>query len=695
MTFQKALPIWAKGEEKTKNYRLYVKTMVADLKGGSIRVTANNFYALTVNGVFIAFGPARTAKGYARVDEIDLDAYAKDGENEIVIETAGYYNRGLATVLQPSYLVAEIVNADGGVLAYTGKDFIAYKDVRRVQKTERYSYQRHFGEVFDERQTVCREENRVELAVSDLSIRYLSRVAPYPSYEEKTLAMAEGVGTFRYDETLPCKKNRYSHDISERWGKYEESEIEYFPYRWVQKQAMERFYSDAELPLSLSEGEYAVFDLKKMETGFLRWAFSAAAESEVTFAFSEARFHGEFTFPDGNMQNVVHVIAPNGYNGKGQSFEPYVFRYLAVYVKRGEISLSSVGVLTYEHTKKGIREHAFKDERLAAIYKAAVNTFAHNAVDIYTDCPSRERAGWLCDSFFTARAEYYLFGESKVESAFLENFAFYKNEGELPDGVLPMCYPADLEDWGAFIPQWAMWYVIETYEYLTLRNPSADKEKFRESIFGMIGFLRRHENEDGLLEKLPSWNFVEWSKANTWTQDVNYPTNFLYAKVLESAGTLYNVSEWLDRAKAVRERTKALSFDGELFVDHAVRNEEGKLVNLTDTSEAGQYYALLFGDIDWTEERYAKLRDYVLNGFDGVEKDREFCEVNAFIGFYMRLIFLMEKGERAVMKRDILRFFGHMEEQTGTLWEYKDGHGSRDHGFASLAAMAAVMADEA
>ena len=390
MQFQKALPVWAKNEETTKNYRLYTKAVLSDLQGCTIRLTANNFYALTVNGTFVAFGPARTAKGYARVDEIELSPYVKAGENEIVIEVAGYYNRCLSTVLQPSFLIAEIVDKNEEVLAYTGRDFVGYKDVRRVQKVERYSFQRHFGEVFDERQTVCEEENRVELAAISQRIQFLPRVAPYPYYETKTLSVAEGVGKFWYDDTLPCKNNRYSNSISERWGGFAEEEIAYLPYRWVQKQAMKRSNSNVALPLTLQEGEYAVFDFEKMEAGFLQWAFSAQAESEVTLAFSEARFQGEFTFPNGNMQNVVHIVAPAGYAADAQSFEPYVFRYLAVYVKRGGITLSSVGVRTYEHTTNNAKQPVFKDENLAKIYQAAVRTFAHNAVDLYSDCPSRD-----------------------------------------------------------------------------------------------------------------------------------------------------------------------------------------------------------------------------------------------------------------------------------------------------------------
>ena len=126
---------------------------------------------------------------------------------------------------------------------------------------------------------------------------------------------------------------------------------------------------------------------------------------------------------------------------------------------------------------------------LANIYDAAIRTFTHKSVVLYTDCPSRERSGWLCDSYFMAQAEYLLFGKSDVEQAFLENYAKYKNVGELPLGMLPMCYPSDMPDDGRYIPQWAMWYVIELDQYLKQRNPAADREVFRPLVFDLLAFL--------------------------------------------------------------------------------------------------------------------------------------------------------------------------------------------------------------
>ncbi len=65
---------------------------------------------------------------------------------------------------------------------------------------------------------------------------------------------------------------------------------------------------------------------------------------------------------------------------------------------------------------------AASDQRFNRIFEAARETFRQNATDVFMDCPSRERAGWLCDSFFTARVAADLCGDTSVEKNFLENF---------------------------------------------------------------------------------------------------------------------------------------------------------------------------------------------------------------------------------------------------------------------------------
>ena len=310
------------------------------------------------------------------------------------------------------------------------------------------------------------------------------------------------------------------------------------------------------------------------------------------------------------------------------------------------------------------------------------------------DCPSRERAGWLCDSFFTGKTEYALFGNTQVEDAFLENFRLFPNEGEFPAGALPMCYPADDQYDKKFIPQWTMWYFLEVEDYINNRGHEADKELFRPSLEALLDFYKRYENPFGLLERLPSWNFVEWSRANEWGTDVNYPTNFLYAGVLEAAYRIYGDEYYLRRAKEVRERAIADSFDGTRFYDHAVRSRGGDLKLRPDCSEIAQYYAILFGGFDINDEKYAAFKHLVTKVCyaDSPDMPEDMEPINAFIGVYLRLEALLSIKEYDLVLSDVRTFFGQMEALTGTLWEYRQRNGSRDHGFASYALVAILRA---
>lgn len=132
------------------------------------------------------------------------------------------------------------------------------------------------------------------------------------------------------------------------------------------------------------------------------------------------------------------------------TFAAYTMKYLKV-VCRGSCMLLDASITEYQHPMT-IRSIQIPDDPvLQKICDAAIRTYRQNALDVFMDCPSRERAGWLCDSFFTARVEKDLTGKSVLEKAFLTNFLLPDHFACLPDGMLPMCYPADHYD-GNFIP---------------------------------------------------------------------------------------------------------------------------------------------------------------------------------------------------------------------------------------------------
>ena len=697
---KKAKPIWPQGRSREKNVFAVFRLQATPPAGEAIalHITGATFYRVYVNGAFVGFGPARTALGYAREDVFEL-AQPDGGKLDIEIEACGYYCRSLSTVLQPSFVMAELRCGDN-VIAWTDETTPAFCPACKLQKVERYSKQRHFTEVWDYRNFTSMTDPaygvKVEVLAKD--IRILSRTAPYPAYDTVELAQAANRGTFAFDPQLPCTKERYSGGgLPKHFHYYEYSEIAHHPYAWLQQQKQTIRGRNISLPDTLNENEYLIFDFGRIEAGFFRTEIEALEECDAVIGFSEYYEGEDFQFQNMNCHNVLEFFFSEGDRRTVESFEPYTCRYAILMVKKGSLKIHHFGMRSFTFPVSQMQIPTFEDPVLNSICRAGARTFAHNAVDLYTDCPSRERAGWLCDSYFTAKTEFALTGKTQVEDAFLENFRLFENQGEYMEGVLPMCYPSDEETTtpgGKFIPQWTMWYILEVAEYILKRGNEHKKELFRKSIYDLLHFYQKYENADGLLENLPSWNFVEWSTANEWTNDVNYPTNFLYAQVLESIAALYNDELCARRCEEVRKMAVSQSFNGHYFMDHAVRNEDGNLILQPHSSEACQYYAILFGGIDWNAPRYLPLKELVLSVFspDRTELIDEIIPVNAFIGAYLRIEALLKMGAYSLLLEDIRGFFGKMEERTGTLWEYRQFKGSYDHGFASYAVVAAMIA---
>ena len=685
MFFLKSKPMWAKNEEKTMNYHLVLRAENQDLNNTVLYITAAYAYRLTVNGEFVAFGPARTAEGYARVDAVSLDRF-KGKPSEIIIEVAGYNCRSYVCVKQDSFVTAELRRGDEVILAT--EDFKAYENTRTVRKTLRYSGQRQFTEVYDDRCELYCADSEVMPSRVDNGIKYLERHVQYPEYDRVDASLS-GCGEFSFSKELAESKFFSVFMGKSDWGAFEDDEIDFDPHTFVRGS---KFIADRSVnPALLKEGEYAVFDLGKIYSGFINWELTSLEDSDVIIAYSEMCFDEDFEYTTLAARNAIEQLLPIDKSGKFSSFEPYTARFVAVLVKSGCVDLKGVSVTTYEKPLDGVKEYKGNDNDLKRIYNAAIRSFCHNAVDLYTDCPSRERAGWLCDSFFASKAEYELFGSHTVEDNFLENYVLFEKYENLPKGVLPMCYPADAtypED-GGFIPQWNLWYILEVYEYLTLRNKTADKEPFKKSLLGVLDFFSKYENEDGLVERLPSWNFVEWSTANEWTNDLNYPTNFLYSEALLRVGKLYGSDELIKKAEAIRKKVIELSFDGEKFLDHSVRNSEGVLENQPHVSAAAQYYAALFGGIDLYNDKYSKLLRHIKEDFANLDKrDIDFVPVNAFVGFYLRMELLMRLGEKTLLEANVKEFFAETVKYTDTLWENRDRIGSFDHGFSSYVVLA-------
>ena len=691
--FEKAQAIWADGRSEEMNCELSFRTVIPKGEETKLFLAASSIYRLWVNGEFICAGPARAAHGWYRVDEICLSPFLTEDRNYVVTEVLGYNVNSYDTLDQPSFLTEEIWQGNE-VISYTGGESITIHDFKnRVQKVQRYSFQRAFIDAYqyedenkymyhmnESAQSLCKIEIQTDK-------RFIYRDVEMPGFDTLEPVSVIKKGTAYYEkEKTEIIPEEYFFKIKQDLKGYAREKTEIHVSEEAQKiQLQEKECSVnaiaiRQLPLS---DEYAIYELPYNATGFFDIRLEVREKSRTFVMFDEILSNGSVDFLRMNSCNCF-VYRMNAGKYRLMNFAPYTMKYLQIVVL-GECTVEQVQFKEYKNSSVLKRIHLPQDTELALIYDAALESFRANALDLFMDCPSRERGGWLCDSYFTSSVEYVLTGKNVIEKAFLENFILNKEFRHIPEGMIPMCYPADHNN-GNFIPQWAMWYVLEIEKYVYGNQDFELAERSKNLIYSLLKYFESFENENGMLENLQGWNFIEWSRANDpdLVNGVNFPTNMLYMRMLKCVSALYKDLILERKADRLRKNIRKRSFNGMFYTDNEHR-DKNQLVNPGICTEVCQYYAFFTGVATVKED--SELWKIMKNKFGPIRSTindyPEIAGTNVFIGKYLRIELLYRQGLFEEVIKEIKEVFLGMAKETGTLWEHTLPTASCNHGFAS------------
>ena len=652
--FQKARPVWASGGQLTQNLTigLHASFDLENHQSATFSITAASSYKAYLNGEFIGFGPSITAHGYFRVDEYDLSQKLKSGKNVLAIVAVGYNVDSYYIPNQASFVQAELV-VDGKVIAATSSqnDETTIKLIASGQRTPhvpKFSFQRTFLEEYTLKPDFNLWITSVKLEISEYTEKASHGLWKHPTDIDFVRVSAEET---ERKKLLPRKV------------KYPD-------------------YSIKQYDKKLDKDIYA-FD--KMYTGFIMCKVKVKEPTTLSLFFEELLIDGDINPKRMGLNAFVKYNLQAGEYAL-ESYEPYSLKYLKPVIDNGDCEILDIKIRQYANSDVSQIHFDSDNPNINLIFEAAKETHKQNALDIFMDCPSRERAGWLCDSYFSARVAYNFSGNTLIENNFIENFLLPDKFEHIPDGMLPMCYPADHTN-GNFIPNWAMWFVLQLEEYQKRSGDHDMVEALKPKVMALMDYFKRFENEYGLLENLEKWVFVEWSAANRFVQDVNYPTNMLYAQTLDVVSRLYDLPNYADEAKKLRNTIRGQALDGTFFVDNAIRNN-GKLEpQANNKTEVCQYYAFYFGVA--SSERDPELYDFLTKELTIENKQalerHKIHPCNAFIGNYLRMEMLSQNNLQKQLLDEVEKGFLYMAETTGTLWEHMNANASCNHGFAAHA----------
>lgn len=675
--------VWAEGQKNQMNRAFAFVLDLGKKQMGEICLSAASCYKVIADGKLMGFGPNRTAHGYARAAVYPFNA------QYITVEVQSHFVPNFCWVKREPFFACVLKTESGK--EYFAEDFNCFALSDRVQKVRRYSFQRGFCETYinEKDRTAlyfCKPQNafpRVKTEKAELP-HLLPSETLNPALSE---IFAEKVIDSGYCKTSPeiaVYVDRTETLIGTVIEGFKRSEWQDFSTDEISRIT---YLSGAK------SGDYAyeTLDFSRIVTGIVEVEIIAGNAGEVFFAFDEILSDEKLKTLKpfrGDTANVFKWTVKKAGVYNLSAFEPYAFRYANVITSAGV--KANVKVRAYENPEAGKMLFECDDKKIEQIMEAARHTFAHNAVDLLTDCPSRERAGWLSDSFFSSVAERVFTGDNKVERAFLQNYILADKSGH-PKGMIPRCYPADYYEEDGFIPNWSLWYILEIYKYFTQYGYDETVEKSRANVEGILNYFVDFENEFGVLEDLKGWIFVEWSAANNsdHINGINVPSNACYYASLFAAAKVYGIKGLKEKAEKVKDYLLKNAYVDGFFVDNLIRNEKGDIIPTENYTETCQYYMFFFKCAD--KHTHKELFDKMLNEYGksdgsasgGNPVKKQLTPSNMIYGVYMRLELLMREQKRVELLNECVRYFYDMTQKTGTLWENNTASASCDHGFAS------------
>lgn len=126
--WKEAFPIWLQEKEEEMNIQAEFSARLSKPAKKTqvwMYLAAADLYKLWVNGTYVCSGPARTAHGYARVDQIDLTEFLRDGEKLVQAQVSGGNKATLYVAEQTPFCQAEILAEDAVLEQLPERTFVA------------------------------------------------------------------------------------------------------------------------------------------------------------------------------------------------------------------------------------------------------------------------------------------------------------------------------------------------------------------------------------------------------------------------------------------------------------------------------------------------------------------------------------------------------------------------------------------
>lgn len=532
--------------------RAELKTKGEDLGFTVLRITADDYYKVYVNGVFSGQGPAPAYPENYYYNEIDISKMLRKGSNLIAVHV---YYQGL---------VNRVWNSGDGRLALAADVVSAADEERKEQLSWNYRISGAYsGEV------IGYDTQFLENFDSRLWDEGWNKAAACGSEEEF------------------CRQNGWLPMVLAEWADYrlKPQPVKMLDVYEIRPRLIEK----------REDGSWFV-DVGQEVTGSVLVRARGKSGQKVRI------FCGEELREDGSVRSDMRCNCR--YEeiwtlAEGECrLEPYdykAFRYVSIEAEKGaELLDVSIRIRHYPFDASLCTFHC-SDTRLNRIFELCKNTIRCGVQEAYLDCPSREKGQYLGDAIVSARSHVWLTGSVEMLRKCIDQFAL---TAQICPGLMAVAPGSLMQEIGDFS---LLWPELLMTDYFFTKDKNYLRQHY-ETAKNVLGYFEKYRTEDGLLQQVSEkWNLVDWP------ENLRDGYDFVLSRPIVAPGC-HNVINalFIGAAKTLAEMETILGYPvtydwkrlRDVYVRAFFRPQEGLFADSTCSDHAAVHsniYPLYFG----------------------------------------------------------------------------------------------------
>jgi hypothetical protein len=281
----------------------------------------------------------------------------------------------------------------------------------------------------------------------------------------------------------------------------------------------------------------------------------------------------------GAPQWFSYTLRGSGIEHWHPRFSYYGFRYVqvegaGVVSAPGQARIISLSGDAVHSSSSSIGEFSSSDDQLNRIHTLILRAIENNAVSLFTDCPHREKLGWLEETHLLAPSMLYDFDFAGLYSATARNIADTQSTDPTMLGMIPEIAPQYVvfdPKYGVFndSPEWgsaavlAPWYVYQRYGDLHFLAAQLDVMR------SYVAYLATRSH-DGIIDYgLGDWydigpgppGFSKLTTAGVTATAIYYQDLRVLEKTTALLGMMNESDQFRLQAESVRDAFNARFFD--------------------------------------------------------------------------------------------------------------------------------------